>query len=200
MTTKMTYKNRKRFDENPFLKNLNVPKRFKTKNDDKQKPELIFNTDGGITGQKAVQRIIEFNDTEQFIKVYTKRIGLWMELSAKARKILDYIMLHIEQNKDQVTLDLDHDDIKIQIGYSSKASIYGGLDELIQREIIAKARWKDVFYINPGIMFNGNRAFFIEEFRRVNVKPTNTVIDGVGGSDELHKQLSEFQDHIDDTD
>ncbi|EFU43972.1 hypothetical protein HMPREF9539_05537, partial [Escherichia coli MS 110-3] len=45
----------------------------------------------------------------------------------------------------------------------SSPIFYRGIKELIEKKIIAKSVDKIVFYINPAIFFNGDRARFVTE-------------------------------------
>ncbi|MDK7255130.1 hypothetical protein QP437_09695, partial [Haemophilus sp. UMB1048] len=47
----------------------------------------------------------------------------------------------------------------------SKAVYYRGLKELLEKKMIAKSVKKYIFYINPAIVFNGDRARFVKEIR-----------------------------------
>ena len=47
----------------------------------------------------------------------------------------------------------------------SKAVYYRGLKELLEKKMIAKSVKRYIFYINPAIIFNGDRARFVKEIK-----------------------------------
>ena len=103
-------------------------------------------------------------DPEKFVKLYINNAFAWIGLSKKARAILVHIFHEMKPNTDIVALDLDGHTIREQTGYTAKASLYGGLQELIHAQIIAKAHYKDMFFINQGFVCNGKRATFVDTF------------------------------------
>ena len=49
-------------------------------------------------------------------------------------------------------------------GYKTAKPIYEGLSYLIASEIIARGRADNIYYINPLIVFNGNRVTFAKSY------------------------------------
>ncbi|EPI9236239.1 hypothetical protein ACTD34_004674, partial [Yersinia enterocolitica] len=57
-------------------------------------------------------------------------------------------------------------DIAAQCDFNlSNPVYYRGIKELIDKKIIAQSKSKYIYYINPAVLFNGDRAKFIEEIR-----------------------------------
>ncbi|HDS4830685.1 TPA: hypothetical protein QHW90_004614, partial [Citrobacter koseri] len=48
----------------------------------------------------------------------------------------------------------------------SESIFYRGIKELIEKRIIAKTNEKNWYFINPAIVFNGDRARFVSEIRK----------------------------------
>ena len=59
--------------------------------------------------------------------------------------------------------------------YKNKKSIYSGLASLVQNEVIARGKNEFHYFINPMVIFNGNRISFVKTY--VKKKKTKPKID-----------------------
>ncbi len=50
-------------------------------------------------------------------------------------------------------------------GYKSKMQCYRGLGELLANKIIAMSDQPNLWFINPKIVFNGDRIAFIKQYK-----------------------------------
>jgi len=48
--------------------------------------------------------------------------------------------------------------------YKSKANVMSGLGELLEADIIARSTESSLYFINPIVMFNGNRLTFAKSY------------------------------------
>ncbi|EEU9295275.1 hypothetical protein FYV00_23505, partial [Escherichia coli] len=106
-------------------------------------------------------------DKEEFIKLFTSQIKVYFDLTKTAYKIF-LIVLSLYQKeigKDYVLLTCKKaQNIAKTLDFELSSPIfYRGIKELIEKKIIAKSVDKIVFYINPAIFFNGDRARFVTE-------------------------------------
>lgn len=53
--------------------------------------------------------------------------------------------------------------------YTSKGTVYRGLAELVKAEIIARGINENLWFINPLIVFNGDRVSFTKTYVRKNL-------------------------------
>ena len=49
-------------------------------------------------------------------------------------------------------------------GYKTRGNILSGLAELLEASIIARSQESSLYFINPAIMFNGNRITFAKSY------------------------------------
>lgn len=77
-------------------------------------------------------------------------------------------------------------------GFKSKASIYKGLAELVAAEVIARGNHENLFYINPLIIFNGDRVSYTKEFIRKKESEEEQKQLDEAFKDEFQKQLELF--------
>lgn len=107
-------------------------------------------------------------DKEEFIKLYTSQIKAYFDLTKTAYKVF-FIFLRIYQD----SIGKDHFYLSCKKAMSlaekidhfilSESIFYRGIKELIEKRIIAKTNEKNWYFINPAIVFNGDRARFVSE-------------------------------------
>ncbi|WP_024566724.1 hypothetical protein [Elizabethkingia anophelis] len=166
-------------DENPFLKQAieevqkNIVKKYKTASNTNQKAILqAFDPNTGeVLGHTQFIRQIEV-DEQQFAKFYLSSFSSFFDLKPPAIKVFGYILNQLIPNKDEFVFLLD-DCIKYT-GYKTKASVFQGLGQLVQNEIIARGKTDFLYYINPMVTFNGNRVTFAKTYvKKKNIVPKN---------------------------
>lgn len=156
-------------EENPFLKQAveevqkNIVKKYKTATNTDQKAILkaFDENTGEILGSTQFIRQIEV-DEEQFAKLYLSNFSAFFDLKPTAIKVFGYILNQLIPNKDEFVFLLD-DCIKYT-GYKTKSSVFQGLGQLVQNEIIARGKTDFLYFINPMIVFNGNRITFAQTY------------------------------------
>jgi hypothetical protein len=107
-------------------------------------------------------------DSEKYVKLFTDKIALWLELTKNAQRVLCYIISEMRNGSDKVFFD--EEKLKKVTGYKSSVPIYSGLAELMEHQIIARTHYPSVYFINPYYMFNGDRILFLESFECTNPK------------------------------
>lgn len=206
MPQKISFLEHEKYSENPYTQDkflAQVKQNFASKNIRVSDKANLINED---TGEKdnflAIYRRHKY-DKEQFVKFYLQRnyLELIFKMSAKARGVLIHVIRRMEPNSDVVRLDLDGQQIRQDSGYTSKATLYRGLEELIRNEVIAKSVYGGTFFINPNILFNGDRVIFIDSVekkkgvKRINGSQPKFVIAEAG--EKFKDALSDFQDIFD---
>lgn len=77
------------------------------------------------------------------------------ELSDKAQRLLFYIIYSLQANYDYIAFNKAY--YKRVNGIKSDTTVVNAINELVKKGIIAKSCLRDVYFINPRFMFNGNR-------------------------------------------
>ena len=160
-----------KYTENPFLSDQTEIK-FRNKKitiGPTKSFSLIDHSTGDVSGV-AFQTYKEV-DSNQFIKIYTENVGLIFKLNNTGKKVFQILLRAIQKtaiNKDKIYLNLHNaeiiaKEIDVQI---KKTSFYVGIKELIKCQIIAKSNDTNVFFINPHVLFNGDRVAFINAFKK----------------------------------
>jgi hypothetical protein len=102
-------------------------------------------------------------DKEEFVKFYKSEISSLFDLTKPGLKVFGYLLNKLPQNDCEVYLYMP--ELMEYCGYRQKNLVYKGLSELIGANIIAMSYKSNIWYINPKIIFNGDRIAFVKEYR-----------------------------------
>lgn len=160
-----SYKSNK---ENPFMNealdiiNSNVVKRYKNSTNTGEKAILKAVDDNGeVLGHTSFVRQIEV-DEEKFAKLYLSNFSAFWDLKNQAIKVFGYIMTKLQPKQDMFIFL--HDECMKHTGYKSKNSIWIGLGSLVENGIIARGPADSLYFINPMVVFNGDRVTFAKTY------------------------------------
>ena len=134
-------------------------------------------------------------DKEEFIKLYTSQIKAYFDLTKTAYKVF-FIFLRIYQDaigKDHFYLSCKKAMSlaeKIDHFVLSESIFYRGIKELIEKHIIAKTNEKNWYFINPAIVFNGDRARFVSEIIKKK-EVMEEQPESVASTDRINKNITE---------
>lgn len=166
-------------DENPFMKQAielidrNIVKKYQSSATSDKKATLLAidpNT-SEVLGYTRFVRQIEV-DESQFAKLYLSNFAAFFDLSQAAIRVFGYILTCMKPKNDVFLFDRKK--CIEYTKYSSDKPIYKGLAELITAEIIARGPNEYVWFINPMIVFNGDRVTFAKTYVK---KKTKTIDD-----------------------
>lgn len=101
-------------------------------------------------------------DEDQFAKIYLAEFSAaFFELSQSAIRVFGYIMTCMKPKRDMIVFDRKK--CMEYTKYKSEKAIYKGLAELVAAEVIARGPADNLWFINPLIVFNGDRASYTRE-------------------------------------
>src|ERR1044072_544821 len=113
-------------------------------------------------------------DTAKYFKLFTGAIPKLLGLSRAGMEMFLYLAGELQPKCDKVVINAE--DAKAYLGYKSAVSVHNGLDSLIDRGVIAKAysgkRGKLAYWINPDVIFNGNRVVLSKRIDNATNKTT----------------------------
>lgn len=154
--------------ENPFLSQMVDEVRSSTivklqggKSTDKKGVAGLVDTNSGEIVEATFLRKKEV-DAEQFVKIFCNHVGLWADLSKPALKVFSWIINNLRPQADYVLINREI--ILSEIGYKSSETLYKGLRELVKAGIIAKGLVDGMWFINPLVVFNGDRVTFTTNY------------------------------------
>lgn len=155
------------YQENPFLdettRSVKVVKRTQMMTaTGKDAVHYVVNRESGeIDGYSSFMRVVEV-DQEQFTKLYTSELAAIWDLSKPGIRVLTYVMSALIPNRDTIIFDISKCMEFTQ--YKTENSVTSGLADLVEHGIIARTKNYWEYFINPMVVFNGNRVAFAKMY------------------------------------
>jgi hypothetical protein len=154
-----------RHAENPFIeqaiKDIRIVKRSKSTQATNKAMQVIVNSDGEVTGHSQFLQYIEV-DEEKFAKLYLSQFAAFWELNKPAIRVFGYIISIIKPGQDRFVVKMDQ--ARKHTKYNQEVSIISGLSQLIECEIIARSEYDWEYFINPMVVFNGDRVTYAKTY------------------------------------
>lgn len=155
---------------NPFLNQAleeiqgNIVKKYRSSSNDGEKAILRATDDeGNVLGHTRFVRQIEV-DEAQFAKIYLNNFSAFYGLREAGLRVFGYFLDKMMALPNQDMLIFLMDEALEHTRYTSKNSIWRGLGELVDNNIIARGPADTLYYINPMVVFNGNRITFAKTY------------------------------------
>lgn len=153
--------------ENPFaddlVKEMTVKqKRRYLNSDNKTSAMVVVQQDTGEQLAEAQFYEIEEVDDSQFVKIFANFFSAQTGLSRSGRAVLNYIMTEMEARRDTVIIRTEK--ALSYLGVSTHKPLYRGLADLLANGVIARTKYTDEYFINPLIMFNGDRVSYAKMY------------------------------------
>jgi len=178
----------KKNTSNPFVEkaideiNNNIVKKYRSSSGQDQKAILqAFDPKTGeLLGHTTFIRQIEI-DEEKFTKLYLSQFEAFWDLGKQAIKVFGYIMTKLIPKQDLFIFLME--ECMNYTDYKSKSSIFIGLGQLLEAEIIARGPADSLYFINPLVAFNGNRITYAKTYvKKKKVKNPNqlNLLDQIG--------------------
>lgn len=155
-----------KYKENPFLEKEVLTIKVKNRRVGVATGTALVDTKTGDTiGMTTIAQKVEV-DAEEFVKLYTKDITVFFDLSPSGIKTFAILLREVQNeaiNRDKVYFRFDHLELT-DVGQLSQAVFYRGIQELVKKQFIAKAVEPNWYFLNPSLIFNGDRARFVKEY------------------------------------
>lgn len=155
-----------KYKKNPFLAETIASVDLGSKTMTFGTGERVSQKTGEVT--EAAFKMTRVVDKSQFLMLYLGFQSSFWQLSQRAHKVLRVIFHEAQYRaigKDEIYLAwnvaeevFESEGIKM-----SRATYFRGISELIEKRIIAESVRTGIFFLNPTLIFNGNRATFIQQ-------------------------------------
>lgn len=153
-----------KYSKNPFLKDdiitINTGKKQIIAGSTKQ--VLLNSETGEVEGITLLHKYKEV-DKEHFVKLFVNEVQALFDLSRTGLKVFGFVLNCLRINTDEVYIN--YKQLMEYCGYKQPNQVYKGLGELMANKIIAMSKNSNIWYINPNIVFNGDRIAFVKEYR-----------------------------------
>lgn len=163
-------------EQNPFLTDLALtiaPKRETTAVVDLA---MHNKTTGEILPDVATFTTTKLVDAATFVKIFANGIAAISNLNAAGTKVLRYLLTTLEGNPTDLAI-LDRTSLNRMPDPISQNTFYAGLKSLQAVDIIrtTKTGPRNAFWVNPDMVFAGNRIRLVAEYHRHQTAPKQTA-------------------------
>lgn len=120
---------------------------------------VSIKNDGKIFSGTATYVI---KDRKEFIKLYRDGIRVMLGLSYTAQRVLAYIMDVMKPNSEYV--EIITSTCMSVCGFKTPKSVRDGILELLDKNVIVRNPYTMRYWVNPLLMFNGDRIEFMKSY------------------------------------
>lgn len=154
----------KKYSVNPFIAEgvLKIDRGKKTIIAGGTKDVMVDSETGELSGMAMLHKYKEV-DRNQFVKIYINEVKSLFDLSKTGVRAFNYVLSCMLINKDEIYLNIHK--LVEYAEWTNTTQAYKGLGELIANKIIAPSVEPNIWFINPNVIFNGDRIAFIREYR-----------------------------------
>lgn len=116
-------------------------------------------------GTTEHEEYVRITDRDRFVKLYATDITKMFSLTKTAQTILGEIMMQIAEDKnDGERINLPPASWWKTNKNLSPSAYWIAIADLLQKNFIARTEGENLYYFNPLMVFNGNRASFIKTY------------------------------------
>lgn len=158
------------FKENPFLDGVGYSQKKKTEILYDGKQAVIHSESGEVLEDHLSIARVRFVDADQFIKVYLTNLHVFFDLGKPAQRVCEFVLHqigHRSMGRGEVLLSYsEYETFCTGRQGGTRQTFMRGVQELAAKNLIAKSPTSNIWWLNPAVAFNGDRARFITEVRR----------------------------------
>lgn len=155
-------------EKNPFLANTVAEVDIGYKKTTFGTGKRINETETGEDLGEAAFQQVRVVDKSKFLMFYLSGQQMFWQLSAKAQKVLRLIFNEVSYRaigKDEIYLSWEiaekfFKEEEIKMG---RSTYFKAIAELTDKMVIAESIRTNIWFINPVLIFNGNRATFVQK-------------------------------------
>lgn len=160
-----------KYAENPFLKGASVEIKGK-----KRFYNVLASTEAVIdmpTGEirgTVEHKLVKMVDDAEFVKVFADGVAGMYDLGRSGKRVLAYLLEVVQAHPNTDRIYLHFMDAVEEPWGISKNVFFRGMGELIEKQFVAAAERQNMFFLNPCMVWNGDRFRFITEYTRSSSK------------------------------
>lgn len=155
------------YAENPFMGAFQVE--VKKQNLTVSRGAAVLNPGSDEIEASTTIQQHKWVDKAQFVKIFLGEMKVFFELSPAAYKMLMVIMGEMQRAPMQDKIFIPYDGIADAMEAAevtfSRPTYDRGITELIQKQFIAAGVFSGWYFLNPAMIFNGDRAAFVRTYQ-----------------------------------
>lgn len=157
----------KAYPENPFMTGSIVEIKGKKKRYTiAAKSDFLMSREGLVKGG-IEHTIVRMVDDSKFVKVFSDGIAGMYDLKSAGGKVFRYLFDQVQKFPNVDRIYLYFMDAAEEPWIISRTVFFRGMAELLEKGFIARSESPNMFYLNPAMIWNGDRFRFVNEYRRV---------------------------------
>lgn len=148
--------------------------------------DRILSKEGEVKPFQGVEhKIVKVVDDAEFVKVFSSGVAGIYDLNSSGRKVFSYLLEVVQENPNVDRIYLHFMDAAEEPWSISKTTFFNGMSELITKNFVAPSDRQNMFYLNPIMIWNGDRFKFITEYIK------SSAVDKQKASDERDREALE---------
>jgi hypothetical protein len=160
------------FAENPFMRgSVTKIKGRKKHYDVLGRPAIAIDQKTGEVLGGVEHKVVRVVDDSQFVKVFSDGIAGIYDLSKPGTRVFRYLFDVVQEHPNVDKLYLYFMDALEEPWTIPKSVFFRGMAELLEKNFIARSQNPNMFYLNPAMIWNGNRFSFVQEFIKTKAIP-----------------------------
>ncbi len=152
----------KKHATNPYRVSSNIKTKKKYTEKLKKKKYLLDGDTGEVEEGIETFKVTTEIDRRKFVKVYPKEICNIFGAGKSGVRVFAYILTLIKFNNLEIRLDIP--DVMEYCQYKYRTQAYRGIQELKKCGLIAQSVKNNIWYVNPDVVFNGDKVSFSRQF------------------------------------
>ena len=154
---------------NPFVMEdgkmiLGVDRKIKKKIHGSTEDVLMNVITGDMKGTSVIMRNKE-TDSNTFVKVFIASYDKLSNLGKAGQKLAHYIISNLKPNDDKIYIHIP--EVCEFCGWKARNQFYTALKELYKNELLAPSEKSGIYFINPNVLFNGDRLLLIQQYTKI---------------------------------
>lgn len=161
------------YNENPFLGDMVIQSKKRTLT--VARGTKLVSIDGENDQFQSTIAQVKEVDEAQFVKIFTSQISLMLDLNRAGNKVFFVLLHEVQQGQigtDRVFISWPRIEKKLQqmdtINFSYKTFLRG-MKDMLAHKVLANTDEEAWFFINPNLLFNGDRVTFITQYKKTKV-------------------------------
>lgn len=155
------------YAENPFLEGASTTIKGRKKHYSVTGGRALPMIDQHGTVLGGVEhKIVRMVDDAQFVKVFADGISGIYDLKSAGSKVFRYLFDVVQKHPNTDRIYLYFMNAAEEPWSIPKSTFFRGLAELLEKKFAARSSDPNMFYLNPTMIWNGDRFRFVTEFVR----------------------------------
>lgn len=156
--------------ENPFLTGSLVAVKGRKKNYTVASGAMTLTDKIGVIQGTVQHTITKVIDDSLFVKVFSDGVAGMYDLGRPGAKVFRFLFDEVQKNPNQDRMYLYFMDALEDPWRIPKTTFFKGMAELLDKGFLAKSANPNMFFLNPSMMWNGDRFRFVQEYQRASAR------------------------------